>query len=345
MTPEELAQRLAAFPRAPLLSGPTPLEVAPRLGELLGIRLLVKRDDLTGLAFGGNKVRQLELYFGAALAEGADTVLITGAVQSNYVRVAAAAAARLGMAAHVQLEERVADMGPSYHGSGNVLLDDLLGAVRYHYPEGEDETGADAALAVLAERLRSEGRRPYVIPLGPDHAPLGALGYVAAAIELMGQCPDLSNEVDAVVVASGSSFTHAGLLVGLRALGEPVPVIGACVRRPATAQRERVVTKCAQVAELLGVPTPVTPEDIRLVDDALAPGYGRLNDATFEAITLAARTEGLMLDPTYTGKAMASLIGLVRSGELARGSRVLFVHTGGAPALFGYEPELRARLG
>ena len=171
-------------PRAPLQSTPTPLEHLARLSRRLGVEVFIKRDDLTGLGFGGNKIRQLEFYFGAALAQGADTVLITGAVQSNYVRAAAAAAAKLGLEAVLQLEERVPGMGRTYYTSGNVLLDDLLGARRLSFPEGENEPAADQSLRDEAERLRRAGRRPYVIPLGVDNPPLGALGYMLAAGEV-----------------------------------------------------------------------------------------------------------------------------------------------------------------
>ncbi len=341
----ELVGRLGEFPRTTLMRGATPIEAAPRLGEALGVELLLKRDDDTGLAFGGNKVRQLEFYFGQAQAEGADTVLITGAVQSNYVRVAAAAAAKLGMQAHVQLEQRVPGMDETYHTSGNVLLDDLLGAVRHDYPVGEDEAGADRALQELAEELRGAGRRPYVIPLGPGHPPTGSLGYVAAAIELVEQMPDLSERLGAIVVASGSAMTHAGLLYGLRALGQSVPVLGICVRRAASLQQGRVEQKCAELAELMGMPAFVEPGDVQVFDETLAPGYGQLNDEVFEAISMTARLEGVLLDPTYTGRAMAGLIALVRGGGIEAGSTVMFVHTGGTPAVFAYETELRARLG
>lgn len=332
--------RLDTFPRAALAHAPTPLEPLPRLGAELGLELLVKRDDQTGLAMGGNKARQLEFYFGAARDRGADTVLITGAVQSNYMRMAAAAAARLGMAAHVQLEARVSGKGPDYAATGNALLMDLLGAVRHDYPDGEDEAGADARLRALAEDLRRAGRRPYVIPLGPGNPPLGALGYVAAARELAAQIAEAKLDLDAVVVASGSGMTHAGLLVGLRALGLTVPVIGACVRRPAGAQAGRIRAACAEVAALLGIPPAVADGDVRVHDGALAPGYGRPGAAVVDAIRLAARREGLLLDPVYTGKVMAELIALARAGAWRPGARVLFVHTGGTPALFAYADEL-----
>ncbi|MGH6815184.1 MAG: pyridoxal-phosphate dependent enzyme, partial [Hyphomicrobiaceae bacterium] len=251
-------EKVLAHPRAPLLSAPTPVEHLRRLSGVLGVGLYVKRDDLTGLGMGGNKVRQLEFYFGAALAQRADTVLITGAVQSNYVRTAAAAAAKLGLQAVLQLEERVPGMGPLHYSSGNVLLDDLLGARRISYPEGEDEAGADASLRAEAQRLRDGGRVPYVIPLGLDNPPLGALGYVLAAHELVQGGFDF----DAVVVASGSGLTHAGLLAGLRALGVDVPVYGICVRRAAGLQSDRIRTVCGKLADLIGRAPVVRDSDI-----------------------------------------------------------------------------------
>lgn len=199
----DIFDTLATFPRAALLSGATPIEPLHRLSEQLGIELWIKRDDLTGLGGGGNKIRQLEFYFGAALAEAADTILITGAVQSNYVRSAAAAAAKLGMKAVIQLEDRVPGMGDAYKTSGNVFLSQLMGAEHIFYPEGEDEAGADQALRARADELRAKGRRPYVIPLGLDNKPLGALGYMHAAREIVGQ----GTGVDTMIVASGSGAT------------------------------------------------------------------------------------------------------------------------------------------
>lgn len=340
MTMQRLLQRIERFPRVPLTQAPTPIDAAPRLSARLGIELLIKRDDCTGLAFGGNKARQLEFYMGAARARQADTILITGAVQSNFVRMAAAAAAKLGMAAYVQLEERVPGVDATYRSSGNVLLDDLFGAHRLSYPEGEDEAGADRALTGLADKLTAEGRTPYVIPLAPGHPPLGALGYVLCAAEIAGQRSD----IDAIVIASGSGATHAGLLFGLRALGDETPVYGVCVRRDARLQRPRIARHCEALAKMLDLDVTVDDSDIKLEDSVLAPGYGQLNQATVDAIRLTARDEGLLLDPAYTGKVMAGLIALAQAGRFAADARVLFVHTGGTPALFGYETELRAWL-
>ncbi len=327
--------RLDALPRARLAHRPTPLEALPNLSARWGgARLLVKRDDCTGLAFGGNKVRQLEFYLGEAQARAADTVLITGAVQSNFARLAAAAARRLGMEIHIQLEERVPKTDPAYRNSGNVLLDRLLGATLHAYPAGEDEAGADKRLREIAAGLEAQGRRPYVIPLAPGHAPLGALGYVDAAREILAQAAAQDLALDEIVVSSGSGHTHGGLLFGLRALGCPARVTGVCVRRPAAAQRPRIESRCREIAELLEAAPVVAEDDVHLIDEFLAPGYGQLNAATVEAMEWAARAEGLILDPVYTGKTFAGFI--QRAREAGPGRTLLFIHTGGTPALFAY---------
>ncbi len=335
--------RLALLPRAPLGHAPTPLEPMSRLETAFGGgRLFVKRDDCTGLAFGGNKVRQLEFYLGEARAEGADTILITGAVQSNFVRLAAAAARRLGMDCHIQLEERVPKSDPAYRNSGNVLLDRILGATLHSYPEGEDEAGADRRLGRIAAELAAAGHRPYVIPLAPGHRPLGALGYVVAAQEILAQTAERGIGLDEVVVASGSGNTHAGLLFGLRALGSAARVTGICVRRPAAVQGPRIAARCRQVAELLQLDPPVSDDDVELSDEDLAPGYGRTNPAALRAIEMAARSEGLILDPVYTAKTMAGFLRRAEESEAGRG--LLFLHTGGTPALFAYESALTEAL-
>ena len=231
-------------PKRNILSGPTPLERAEELSKHLKIDLHIKRDDLAGPSFGGNKARQLEYYFGEALSQDADTILITGAVQSNFTRTAVAVARSLGMDAVVQFEDRVKDGSARYRNSGNVLLSRLMGAEIEFYPEGEDEAGADVALDRKAALLRSSGRRPYIIHLSEAHPPLGALGYVDAATELLEQNEDFN----VFVVASGSGATHAGLLAGLRGSGSKAGVIGSCVRRDAAFQGPRI----ERVLERLG---------------------------------------------------------------------------------------------
>ncbi len=329
-----------AYPKAALLPWVTPVEHQPRLSRELGVDLWVKRDDLTGLAFGGNKVRKLEFYFGQALRAGADTVLITGAVQSNYTRVVAACAARLGMQCHIQLEERVPDVDSIHRRSGNVLLDQILGATIHSYPVGDDEAGADQRLREIAVDLRAQGRVPYVIPLGADNPPLGALGYVECAGELLNQL----DGIDVVSLPSGSGQTHAGLLFGLRRLGWRGRVVGICVRRDARAQSARIAGHCLKLAGLLGESSPVKDVDIELHDDTLAPGYGIMNEQVAQAIALCARLDGLLVEPVYTGRAMAGLMARVRGGSISEGARVVFIHTGGLPALFAYETHLRSMV-
>ena len=342
---DKLPPKFAAFPRARLAQTPTPIEDMANLGARLGgPRLFVKRDDCTGLAFGGNKARQLEFYLGEAQARGADTVLITGAVQSNFVRMAAAGARRLGMDCHLQLEERVTGKDALYHESGNVLLDRILGATLHHYPQGEDEAGADGHLEAIAAELGARGAKPYIIPLAPGHPPLGALGYVAAAAELLGQLDETGLRIDEIVVGSGSGHTHAGLLFGLRALGSGIPVTGVCVRRSAEAQSARVAARCREIAEMLESAAVPEAGEVIVSDEVLAPGYGQLNPETCEAVLLAARCEGLLLDPVYTGKTLALLIKRARAGAWDPDAKVLFLHTGGQPALFGYGTAISACL-
>ena len=329
---------LSDHPRTQLVHGATPLHRLPRLSEKLGIDLWIKRDDLAGAPFGGNKSRQLEYYLGHALAEGADTILITGAVQSNFIRTAAAAAASLGMRTIVQLEDRVPGMGDHYQQSGNVMLLGVLGAEIMRYPEGEDEAGADAALRARAEELRTEGRKPYVIPLGLGNPPRGALGYMQCGIELAGQ----GQAFDVAIVASGSGLTHAGVLAGLRSAGAQTQVIGSCVRRAKPLQEQRIRTVLTDLKALVREASAVNDTDIEIWDAALAPGYGRLGPMAAGAMKLLARQEGIFLDPVYTAKVFAAIPALVETGEIAKGARVVFLHTGGLAALFAYEDELRA---
>lgn len=308
----------------------------PRLSRAVGgAHLLVKRDDCTGLAMGGNKARQLEFYFGDAVAQGADTVLITGAVQSNYVRMTAAAAAKLGMACHVQLEERVGDVGANYRASGNVLLDQLFGAHIHRFPVGDDDSAADNVLDQLANELRDEGKQPYVIHLGLGHLPLGALGYEQAAREILVQQEDERLQIDELVVASGSGHTHAGLLYGLRAAGSELAVTGVCVRRPKNLQHPRINDHVRGLDVLTQQTDVVCAADINLVDDYFWPAYGVSNEQSEAAMLKAARLEGLVVDPVYTAKSLAGA--MHRAAELGPSKSVLYLHTGGTPALFAYQ--------
>ncbi|MFT5113331.1 MAG: D-cysteine desulfhydrase family pyridoxal phosphate-dependent enzyme [Parasphingorhabdus sp.] len=330
---------LAELPRAVLTDGETPLQAMPNLARSIkGAPLWIKRDDLTPLAMGGNKVRQLEFYFGDALEKNADTVLITGAVQSNFVRLTAAAASKLGMNCHVQLEERVKKSDDNYRNSGNVLLDRLMGATLHSYPHGEDEAGADANMELIADQLRESGNKPYVIHLGGGYPSLGALGYVVCAIEVANQIRQQNISLRGIVVPSGSGATHAGFLYGMAVLGIQIPVIGACVRRDAAIQRVRIAQHCESISSLLKMQNPVTDDQIMLDDNQLAPGYGQAGPGAMRAIRLAGSCEGLVVDPVYSSKALACALDRAKAESDSAG--FLFLHTGGGPAIFAYQDEM-----
>lgn len=332
-----LDNALKAWPRANLAHTPTPLDQLPRLSaHYPGFSFLLKRDDCTGLAMGGNKARQLEFYLGDALSQGCDVVLSTGAVQSNYMRMLAAAAAKLGLECHIQLESRVSNASQEYQESGNVLLDKLFGAHIHHYAQGEDELGADKEIRRIAEELGQSGKKPYVVPLAPVEQPKGALGYVVAARELAQQFVDQDIWPDLLVLASGSGLTHAGTLTGLRAMGVEIPVIGACVRRDAAQQAPRILDTCRKVERMLGLGQLVKESDVQVNDLALFPGYGEVSERVMEAMSEMARLEGILLDPVYSGKTIGCTLMMIESGLLTDYHSILMLHTGGTPALFAY---------
>ena len=338
---DELDDHLAHLPRVTLAHVPTPIEAMPRLSQAIGgATLLAKRDDLTGFATGGNKARQLEYSIGAAVAAGADMLLVTGAVQSNYMRTTAAAAAKLGMACHLQLEDRVTRMDASYHENGNVLLGRLFGATTSTFHLGEDEAAADGNLAQIAGTYRSQGKTTYQLKLSADTKPLSALGYMRCAAEILDQidaaAPPVDAPIDAIVLASGSAATHVGMLLGLRLLGSDIPVHGICVRRDAVQQTQRVRDIIRLAEELVGCGHVVEDSDIFCHDNWFGPGYGKPIESTFEAIDLAGRMEAIIVDPVYTGKSLAGVIGLTREGVFRTGQRVLWIHTGGLPLVFAY---------
>ena len=328
---------MLGFPRVRLAQVPTPLDRLTNIMRESGHpHLFVKRDDLTGLAMGGNKARQLEYYFGAALAEGADTVLITGAVQSNFVRQCAAAARKLGLACEIQLEDRVQDMPPGQELTGNTLLDRLLGVPIHRFPVGEDEAAADDNLEHIAADIRARGGKPYVIHLGADYLPLGGLGYIDCAREILSQTEALGITLKSVVVASGSAVSHAGVLTGLRHYGSAAQVFGICVRRKADLQQPRVFKRSCDLARMLGRPGLVTEEDVITTDAYIGEGYGIPTPATMAAINKGARSETLVLDPVYSGKAFDGFLSLLGNGTLPRDGASVFIHTGGTPGVFAY---------
>jgi L-cysteate sulfo-lyase len=330
---------LTRIPHIALAHRPTPLEPLARLTEALGgPRLLVKRDDCTGLAGGGNKTRKLEYLLANALAEDADTVITAGGVQSNHVRQTAAAAARLGLEAHLVLARIVPGRDAVYEHTGNVLLDRLLGAHVHLHPADCDRA---AVMAALAEELRTSGRRPYVIPVGGSNG-LGALGYAACAGEIDAQAQALGLAVDAVVLPCSSGGTQAGLVTGFARLGAETRVIGIDVDAGADRLHGVVQALAEDVAALLELDGGVPADAVKIEAGYAGEAYGLPTAEMVAAVELTARTEGLILDPVYTGKAMAGLVGLIRDGAFRRDDTVVFLHTGGLPALFAYPSEFPA---
>ena len=329
--------QLSRFPRVFLAHLPTPLERLDRLTrELNGPEIWIKRDDCTGLSTGGNKTRKLEFLMAEALEQGADTVITQGATQSNHARQTAAFAARLGMDCHILLEDRTGSEDPNYNFNGNVLLDHLHGATTEKRPGGAD---MQAEMEFVAEKLRVDGRKVYVIPGGGSN-PTGALGYVNCAFELLGQANDRGLAVDHLVTATGSAGTHAGLVTGLKAMNARIPLLGFGVRAPKEKQEENVFNLAARTAEKLGCPGVVERGDVVADCDYVGSGYGVPREDTLEAIRMFAELEAILLDPVYTGKAAAGLIDYCRKGRFKKGEKLVFLHTGGAAALFGYDAVL-----
>jgi D-cysteine desulfhydrase family pyridoxal phosphate-dependent enzyme len=319
--------------RLELAQLPTPLERLSRFSEALGgPEIWIKRDDQTGLATGGNKTRKLELLVGDALEQEAQVLLTVGAVQSNHCRQTAAAAARAGLECVLVLR---GNPPPRDHWTGNLLLDDLLGA-RLHWSGGEHPLDA---LKAAAAAEREAGRRPYVIPYGGSND-LGAAAYALAFEELWDQMYEAKLSFDRVIFASSSGGTQAGLIVGAKVCGYEGQVLGISVDKTGGQLRPRVNALLAPTAQRLGQELALGPADVHVDDRFTGAGYAILTEVEAEAIRLLARTEGILLDPVYTGKAMAGLITLVRQGELGDFERILFWHTGGIPALFAYASEL-----
>jgi L-cysteate sulfo-lyase len=326
------------LPRYPLAFLPTPIQPLPRLSKHLARRVApgadlnvwIKRDDETGLAGGGNKTRKLEFLIADAIAQRCDTILTTGAIQSNHCRQTAAAAAKAGLECHLVLGGE-----PPEQAEGNLLLDMLLGA-RLHWTTRELRL---ETLAALTEELRGQGRRPYPVTYGGSD-PVGAAGYAAALEELKEQVTAMGLNLDAIVFPSSSGGTHAGLVAGAWALGWDVPLLGVSVDEPEAALKATVADLASRTAAHLGRPHSFSPDDIRANAVYLGGGYGVMGDLEREAIILMARTEGILLDPVYTGRAFGGLLDMIKRGAFKPGQNVLFWHTGGTPALFAYGPKL-----
>ena len=333
--------RLFDLPRRTYTEFATPLEPLPRLSKALGgAEIWIKRDDQLGLAGGGNKTRKLEYVMAGALDAGAKAVMTVGAVQSNHCRLTLAAARREGLACYLVIEERVKG-SYSEQASGNNMLFHLLGVQRiFASPYGAD---IKAAIDNARETVRREtGVDPHFIPGGASNT-LGASGYAAAVLELLGQCQKQHVSFDNLVVASGSGGTHGGLLAGKALFGFTGNILGVSTRHPAAPQKAHIESLARNTLAFLESNATIPAEWVSVADDWVGPGYSIPDERTIEAIRLFAEEEGILLDPVYTGKTAAGLIGMIRRGELPKGSKVLFWHTGGWPALFAYGEQFQPR--
>jgi D-cysteine desulfhydrase family pyridoxal phosphate-dependent enzyme len=341
LTVAELEGRLGNLARVPLAHLPTPLEEARRLSALLGgPRILIKRDDLSGLALGGNKPRKLEFLMADALAQGADAVVISAAAQSNMVRMTCAAAAKLGLDIYPVLRGT-----PDAEVQGNLLLDHLFGAQITFIDTADpySQLSVDTMNRLMAE-LRAKGRRPYVIDMRYASGPLAAVGYVAASVELARQLAEVGLRPSHLFLSTGSGTTQAGLVLGAALLGLPYQVVGISVQQPADKMRPRIAEKVKGAADLLGIAEPLPESPIAVDDGYIGEAYGVPTAAGTEALKLLARSEGIVLDPVYTDKGLSGLIGWIRQGRLSRHDTAVFLHTGGVPALFAHSHQIAQAL-
>ncbi len=325
---------LARYPRQFLAHLPTPLERLDRLtAELGGPEIWIKRDDCTGMSTGGNKTRKLEFLMAEAMLQGADMVMTQGATQSNHARQTAAFAAKLGMGCHILLEDRTGSNNANYNNNGNVLLDHLHGATTEKFAGGLD---MNAEMEKAADRIRATGKKVYTIPGGGSNA-TGALGYVNCAFEMLGQFNERGLKIDHIVHATGSAGTQAGLITGLKATNAQIPLLGIGVRAPKQKQEENVFNLACATADKLGCTGVVQREDVVANTDYVGEGYGIPTESGLEAIKMFAELEAILLDPVYSAKGAAGFIDLIRKGHFKKDEKVVFLHTGGSVALFGYD--------
>ena len=324
---------LSRFPRISLAHLPTPLEFLPRLSEhLKGPNIFVKRDDCTGLGAGGNKTRKLEFLIADALKEKANVVITQGAVQSNHTRQTAAAAARVGLQCELVFEKRVEAASKAYMESGNVFLDQLFGA---HIREVEKGSDMQKEMENVASELKAKGLIPYIIPGGGSN-PIGALGYVDCVFELLNQANKENIVIDAILHATGSAGTQAGIVVGAKAMNSNIPILGIGVNAGKDEQEEKVYKLACELSDYMGLPGLVKRNDVVTNCDYVGDGYGVPTKAMNDAILMLARLEGLLFDPVYSGKGLAGMIDLIRQGYFKGQENIVFIHTGGAAGLFAY---------
>jgi L-cysteate sulfo-lyase len=331
-------QILDSFPHFALLDGPTPIQRLERLEAVLGddlggVHLYVKRDDHMPIGGGGNKLRKLEFLIGDALAKQADTIITVGGRQSNHARLTAAAAARAGLRCELVLSRQVPRDDVEYLHNGNILLDDLFGAAVHDLPGEADPLAYAKARASV---LEAAGKKAYVVPSGGS-SPIGCLGYASCALEIAEQSAQLGVSFARIIVANGSSGTHAGLAAGFAAAGLPPSLVKSyTVLSPREQALETTLDKSRATLRLLDSEAVISPEDIEVDGAHLGDGYGIPTPEMLSAVRTLARTEGLLLDPVYTGKAFGGLLSDLKANQYAGGQRLLFVMTGGTPALFAY---------
>ncbi len=327
------------FPRRQYIQGQTPIEFLPSLTKALGgdVNLYVKRDDLLPGSAGGNKTRKLEFCIADALEKNADTIITCGAIQSNHCRLTLSWAVKENLDCHLILEERVAG---TYNkdASGNNFLYQLLGVKSIEVVPGGTDT--DAAMEKKAQTLKAEGKNPYLIPIGASNA-IGALGYAACAEETMNQLNNMHLDIDHIILPSGSAGTHAGMVTGMIGGNMGIPITGINVSQSKKEKEEKVYNLAVETAKKLDIKENIKREDIVCFDEYVGDGYSIPTDSMVEAVKLFARTEGILLDPVYSGKTAAGLIDLIRKGHFPKGSNILFLHTGGSPALYAYMDSFR----
>ncbi len=340
LTQDELAAKLDEQPRVALGTFPTPLDACPRLSEAVGgPPIYIKRDDLTGLALGGNKTRNLEFQIGSAVAQGCDSVVAGADTQSNQCRQASAACAKVGLDCFLVLSG-----GLHNDVQGNLLLDHIFGANVTVLADTSIDN-LQARIDPIEAELRAQGRKPYrITSMYPEPALRAMCGYLSCALELAAQLPALPQPPSAIFITSGSGTTHAGFAAGVKVLGLDVEVVGISIKEPADEQRANVAARSQRLAEQLDIPCGLTADEVRVSDDYLGAGYGEITEPGMEAIRLTAQHEGILLDPVYTGKTMSGLIDAARNGALLANRPVIMVHTGGIPAIFAYHEELMAAL-
>ena len=331
---------LSRFPRISLAHLPTPLEFLPRLSKYLGgPNIYVKRDDCTGLGIGGNKTRKLEFLIADALEKKATVVITPGAVQSNHVRQTAAAACKVGMKCELVFSKIFENSSDPYLNSGNVFLDKIFGA---NIREIDKDSDVNIVMEKVAEELREQGEIPYIIPSGGSN-PIGALGYVDCALEIIQQANESRLVIDHIIHATGSAGTQAGLISGLKAMNSGIPLLGMGVFAHKSYLEKRVYKLACETVEYMGVPGIVGSNDVVANCDYVGDGYGIPTKEMNDAVIMLARLEGILLDPVYTGKGFAGMIDLIAGNYFDKSGNIVFIHTGGSPGLFAYQDQLNTK--